>query len=243
MDRGPRPGRPPRPTAAASSRSAWSSSPPPDRRSCSRLQDLGGDIFLDLKYHDIPNTVAAAARVAADAGRRPVHHARRQRSGRHDRRRRGPGTAGRSPDRTPARPAGGDRPDQPVRSRNWTRSPLARHAAGPHRAPGPRWPGTAAATAWSARPPTCRVCGRRVGPEPLIVTPGIRPAGAAADDQHRVATPATAMKAGADFLVIGRPITQAPIRRAALAAIAAEMADATAEGKAETMTEDEGPRP
>jgi len=64
---------------------------------------------------------------------------------------------------------------------------------------------------------------RAIGPEPLIVTPGIRPAGAATDDQHRVTTARQAMDAGADFLVIGRPITEASDPAAALAAIAAEL--------------------
>jgi len=62
-----------------------------------------------------------------------------------------------------------------------------------------------------------------LGPDPLIVTPGIRPAGADAGDQHRVATPGQAMAAGADFLVIGRPITRAPDPGAALRAIKAEL--------------------
>ena len=62
-----------------------------------------------------------------------------------------------------------------------------------------------------------------LGPDPLIVTPGIRPAGADTGDQVRVATPAQAMASGADFLVIGRPITKAPDPGAALAAIAAEL--------------------
>lgn len=53
----------------------------------------------------------------------------------------------------------------------------------------------------------------------LIVTPGVRPAGAAAGDQKRVATPAQAIRAGADHIVIGRPICQAPDPRAAAEAI------------------------
>ena len=48
-----------------------------------------------------------------------------------------------------------------------------------------------------------------VGRDMLIVTPGIRPAGAAAGDQKRVATPAEAIRNGADYLVVGRPVTEA----------------------------------
>jgi orotidine-5'-phosphate decarboxylase len=57
----------------------------------------------------------------------------------------------------------------------------------------------------------------------LIVTPGIRLAGDAADDQARTATPAAACRAGADYLVVGRPITGAADPAAAAAAILAEM--------------------
>ena len=58
------------------------------------------------------------------------------------------------------------------------------------------------------------------------VVPGIRPAGGAADDQARVATPAAAIAAGADLLVIGRPVTRAADPAAAAAAVAAEVASA-----------------
>jgi orotidine-5'-phosphate decarboxylase len=61
------------------------------------------------------------------------------------------------------------------------------------------------------------------GPGFLIVTPGIRPAGARAGDQARAATPAAALGAGADYLVVGRPITEAKDPPAALEAIVREM--------------------
>ena len=58
----------------------------------------------------------------------------------------------------------------------------------------------------------------------LIVTPGIRPAGSAPGDQKRIATPAAALAAGADHLVVARPIWAAPDPRAAAQAILAEIA-------------------
>lgn len=60
----------------------------------------------------------------------------------------------------------------------------------------------------------------------LIVTPGVRPAGSAAGDQKRIETPATAIAAGADHLVVGRPIWQADDPRAAAQAILAEISGA-----------------
>jgi orotidine-5'-phosphate decarboxylase len=62
-----------------------------------------------------------------------------------------------------------------------------------------------------------------VGPGILLITPGIRPAGATSDDQARIATPEEALKAGADLLVIGRPITKSPDPGAAAAAIAGSL--------------------
>lgn len=61
------------------------------------------------------------------------------------------------------------------------------------------------------------------GADPLLVTPGVRPASASLDEQKRVMTPAAAAAAGASFLVIGRPILQAPDVAAAVAAIRAEL--------------------
>lgn len=62
-----------------------------------------------------------------------------------------------------------------------------------------------------------------VGPGMAIVTPGVRPAGTAAGDQRRIATPAAAIRAGADYLVVGRPITGASDPKAAADAIVAEI--------------------
>lgn len=67
-----------------------------------------------------------------------------------------------------------------------------------------------------------------LGPDMLIVTPGIRPAGVDADDQKRVLTPAQALGAGADYLVVGRPILKAPDRRQAAKDILQEMLSAAA---------------
>lgn len=62
-----------------------------------------------------------------------------------------------------------------------------------------------------------------IGDDPLVVTPGIRPTGTATDDQARVATPRAAISAGADVLVIGRPITRATDPAAAADAILADL--------------------
>jgi orotidine-5'-phosphate decarboxylase len=65
-----------------------------------------------------------------------------------------------------------------------------------------------------------------VGPDFLIVTPGVRPQGSDTQDQARAVTPRSAIEAGADYLVVGRPITRAPDPRAAAEAIVGEIAAA-----------------
>jgi orotidine-5'-phosphate decarboxylase len=70
-----------------------------------------------------------------------------------------------------------------------------------------------------------------VGPRMVLVTPGIRPAGADPDDQKRIMTPAAAIAAGADYLVVGRPILEAPDPKRAAEAIVAEIARAAGSGQ------------
>jgi len=67
---------------------------------------------------------------------------------------------------------------------------------------------------------------RIVGSDMCLVTPGIRPVGGARGDQKRVTTPSEAIAAGADYLVVGRPIVQASNPRAAANAIVEEIAAA-----------------
>ncbi len=67
-----------------------------------------------------------------------------------------------------------------------------------------------------------------LGPDTIIVTPGVRPAGAAAGDQKRVMTPTLAIAAGADHLVVGRPVTEAADPKAAAEAIVAEIGEGLA---------------
>jgi orotidine-5'-phosphate decarboxylase len=77
-----------------------------------------------------------------------------------------------------------------------------------------------------ASPAEARAARDIVGPSLAIVTPGIRPAGSEAGDQKRIATPAAAIHAGADYLVVGRPITAASDPKAAAETIQREIAEA-----------------
>ena len=81
-----------------------------------------------------------------------------------------------------------------------------------------------------ASPHEAELARRLGGPDFLVVTPGVRPAGAALDDQARAATPADALRAGASHLVCGRPITAASDPKAAALAVMGEMAAIPAQG-------------
>jgi len=187
------------------------------------LQELHRDIFLDLKYHDIPNTVAGAARLAATMGASLcTMHAGNGRAAMT--------AAAEALAGAPVHPVTGRRPALLAVTILTSLSPDELQEVSPSADELPGRIERMARLAWecgcdglvcaAADLPRLRAA---IGPEVLIVTPGIRPTGAAVDDQHRVTTPRQAMDAGADFLVIGRPITKALDPAAALAAIAAEL--------------------
>lgn len=170
------------------------------------ILQMGEQVFLDLKFHDIPNTAAKAAMAARSMGVSMITvHAS------------GGGAmlaavmeALQSPSSKSKRPLvlavtlltslassdlerfglTGSPADQVVR--------LARIAM------------EAGVDGLVASPAEVALLRRNFGPSPLLVTPGIRPTGAALDDQARVATPQEALGAGCDMLVIGRPVTAAP---------------------------------
>lgn len=181
------------------------------------LRNRGKSVFLDLKFHDIPNTVASAVAAATDLGVELLTlHA-----------------SGGSAMLRAAREAAG--PDGPAllavtlltsftasdveevwgKELRSLREEVARLS-------------TLAAEAELngivASALEAEALKRKHGNGFLVVTPGIRPAGADERDQARTATPAEAVNAGADYLVVGRPITEAPEPRAVVAEILEEIA-------------------
>lgn len=171
-----------------------------------RLKDRGLAVFLDLKWHDIPHSVAQAVRAAEEIG---VDLATVHALG-------GPAMlreAARAGQRVRlaavtvltshgeaeywdllGRPPGGDLQGEVTRLATMaTDAGIPAVVASPFEVEGVR---------------------AAIGPERWIVTPGIRPAGAALDDQRRAADPTSAAAAGATHLVVGRPITRAESPRA-----------------------------
>ena len=183
-------------------------------RAVKALKERGRNVFLDLKFHDIPNTVAHAVRSSAAVGADMTNvHA----SG-------GPAmlaaaaAAGResnvlviavtvltSLDRRELAAVGIDVPPQQhvVRLAN-----LAKEYG-------------IAGVVCSAH--EIHAIRQACGSDFQLIVPGIRPAGAAKGDQKRIMTPAEAAAAGAQFIVVGRPITQAPDPEAAAAGILADI--------------------
>jgi orotidine-5'-phosphate decarboxylase len=180
-----------------------------------RVAAAGAPVFLDLKLHDIPNTVAGAVRAVLPL--RPamltVHAAG--------------GAAMVAAAREAAeRGAGADRPAILAVTVLTSLDAAALAATGV--AGGPVQQVLRLARLALAAGADGLVCSPREaarlrdaeGAAPLLVVPGVRPAGAAAGDQARVATPEEAVRAGADWIVLGRPVTGATDPAAAARAIA-----------------------
>jgi orotidine-5'-phosphate decarboxylase len=172
----------------------------------------GVDLFLDLKLHDIPATVAGAARAAARlAPRYLTVHA----------------SGGAAMVRAAADAAPRTRITAvTVLTSLGARDLAAVGLAGPAPDAARRLAGLAigaGATALVCSVGEVAAIRAEVGADVVLITPGIRPAGADRQDQARVATPTEARAAGADLLVVGRPVTGAPDPGAAAAGLAAEL--------------------
>jgi len=185
------------------------------------VQELGGEVFLDLKFHDIPNTVAKAAIEATRLGVKMFNvHASGsldmmrttekevRRVCRQEKRRRPimlAVTVLTSLNQDDLQRVGVERKvaDQVVRLALLTKEAgMDGVVASPHEVADIR-----------------AACGRRF----VIVTPGIRPSESNRDDQQRVMTPSDAVRAGVDYIVVGRPIIEAKDPVVAARAIIAEM--------------------
>lgn len=188
------------------------------------LVAAGRKVFLDLKYHDIPNTVAGAVQ---EAGRLGVSMLTVHASGG----RKMLKAAAEAAASSPAKPlvlavtvltslsdedlqeigVGGRAVDQVLRLAN-----LARDSG---------------CGGVVASPQEVRQLRQALGTGFAIVTPGVRPAGAATDDQARVTTPAEAIRNGASHIVVGRPITEAPDPAGAARAILEEIEPSLVTGR------------
>jgi orotidine-5'-phosphate decarboxylase len=197
-----------------------------------RLRDRGYSVFLDLKLHDIPNTVASAVRTVASTGASLLTlHA----------------SGGEAMMRA-ACEAAASVPNAPrllavTVLTSMDAAGLSGVGVRPDNAAASSSPGQSLAEAQVLRlARLARSCGidglvcsaeeipalrTALGTEPLLVVPGIRPVGSEAADQSRIATPADAIARGASMLVVGRPITRALDPRKAAAAILGEIAAAS----------------
>lgn len=167
-----------------------------------RLRGHGCSIFLDLKFHDIPNTVAGAVRSAAGLGAQmmTVH------------------ASGGLEMLKAARAAleGIANPPELLAVTVLTSMNASQlKSIGVEDSPAEQVSRLAEAgldagfRGFVCSPHEVATLRARTGPEGVLVVPGIRPAGAELGDQQRIATPAEALRLGASFLVVGRPITQA----------------------------------
>jgi orotidine-5'-phosphate decarboxylase len=183
-----------------------------------QLQHFGFEIFLDLKFHDIPNTVAKAVLAAARMGVWMVNvHA----SG---------GAQMMQTTRSALAAKGGHQPlliavtvltsmdAEGLKATGIDQSPAERVLSLAHLSQDSGFDGVVCSAQEAS------LLKSQLGPEFKLITPGIRPSFAKVGDQKRVMTPAQAMAAGSDFLVIGRPITGADDPMQALALIEEELA-------------------
>lgn len=183
-----------------------------------QLQKSGFEIFLDLKFHDIPNTVAKAVLVAARMGVWMVNvHA----SG---------GAEMMQTTRSALKDKGGHQPlliavtvltsmdAAGLKATGIDQSPSERVLSLAHLSQDSGFDGVVCSAQEAA------LLKHELGKEFKLITPGIRPHFAVAGDQKRIMTPAQAVAAGSDYLVIGRPITQADNPMEALELIEKELA-------------------
>lgn len=179
----------------------------------------GYSIFLDLKFHDIPNTVAGAVRSAARLGARMINvH------------------GGGGPAMLAAAKAALDGVPHPPKLLAVTvltsMDPAQVQAVGLERSPAAqvellaRLGIAAGVDGFVCSPEEVAALRALAGPEAVLAVPSIRPAGGALGDQRRIATPAETLRRGASYLVVGRPITQAPDPAQAAEATLKEMAAA-----------------
>ena len=184
------------------------------------LQQRQFEVFLDLKFHDIPNTVAKAVKAAADLGVWMVNvHA----SG---------GSRMMSAARESLISYGTDKPHLIAVTVLTSMEQGDLVELGISLTPQQQVVKLAALTqqagldgvVCSAQEAT--LLKQQFGKDFMLVTPGIRPASSAADDQRRVMTPQQALHAGVDYMVIGRPITKAAQPLEALHAIVQELSNA-----------------
>jgi orotidine-5'-phosphate decarboxylase len=182
-----------------------------------QLQHQGFEIFLDLKFHDIPNTVAKAVLAAARMGVWMVNvHA----SG---------GAEMMQTTRMALKDKGGHQPlliavtvltsmdAAGLKATGIDQLPAERVLSLAHLSQASGFDGVVCSAQESA------LLKAKLGENFKLITPGIRPSFAVAGDQKRIMTPAQAMAAGSDYLVIGRPITQAHDPMQALALIEQEL--------------------
>lgn len=178
----------------------------------------GWDVFLDLKFHDIPNTVAGACRAAADLGVWMVNvHALG-------------GPAMLAAAKTAIGGRTGHRPLLTAVTVLTSHDQTTLDAIGLRGAPQDavaRLTGLATAAGLDGVVCSAQEAARvraQSGDDFRRVTPGVRPRGSAQDDQRRILTPAEAMRAGATDLVVGRPVTRASDPPQVVESIANEMA-------------------